>query len=103
MNVNNIDEKKEKRKAYMREYMRKRNIKLRGEPRRKLTTIEKKEKQRVINKKKYLRNREKLLEYARKKREKKTGITRLDRIKILINTLTLSEKSNIINTLTCNN
>ena len=94
----NPEEKKEKRKLYMREYMRERNINIRGEPRKKMTIEEKKEKQKIHNRKKYLKNRNKLLEYARQKRETKTGIKYIDRIKNIYNTLTESEKVYIMTT-----
>jgi hypothetical protein len=57
-----------------------------------MTIDEKKEKQKIHNRKKYLKNRNKLIEYARQKRETKTGIKRIDRLKNIYNTLTESEK-----------
>ena len=94
--MNDIEIKKEKRKAYMREYMRKRNLKLRGQPRIKMTEEQKKEKMRIQNKQKYEKNRTKLIEYARQKREEKTGISRKERIKKLYNTLTDEEKEYVV-------
>jgi hypothetical protein len=88
LNTNN----KKSRKEYMKEYMRKRNIKIRGEPRAKLTDDQKKEKVKETNKKNYIKKRDVALEYARNRREKKTGITRIDRIKKIFNTLTNDEK-----------
>lgn len=83
---------KKSRKAYMREYMIKRNIQIRGEPRAKLTDEQKKQKVKENNRKNYMKNRERALEYARNKREKHTGITRIHRIKKIFNTLSNDEK-----------
>lgn len=95
MDVNNNDLKKQKRREYMREYMKKRNVKLRGEPRKPLTEQEKKERIKISNHKQYMKNRDKNILYARKKRELKTGISNIDKIKKLFNTLTFEEKQQI--------
>lgn len=90
--TNNDDLKKQKRREYMREYMKKRNVKLRGEPRKPLTEQEKKERIKISNHKQYMKNRDKHILYARKKREQKTGMTNINKIKKLFNTLTDDEK-----------
>jgi hypothetical protein len=87
--------KKEKRKAYMRNYMRERNLRLKGQPKKKLTDEEKKEKIKHNNRNNYLKNREKAKQYARLKREKQTGMTRVERVKRIINTFTQDEKNEI--------
>jgi len=51
---------------------------------------------RIQNKQKYEKNRTKLIEYARQKREEKTGISRKERIKKLYNTLTDEEKEYVV-------
>jgi hypothetical protein len=86
---------KEKRKAYMRNYMKNRNIRKRGQPRKPLTHEEKQEKIKINNRNNYMKNREKALAYARKNREIKTGITRLQRIQKMFNTLTIDEKKEL--------
>jgi hypothetical protein len=97
-----MDEKNEIRKidrrVYMRNYMRQRNIKIRGDPRPILTDEQKKQKIKDRNKNYYINNRDKSLEYARQKRETRTGFTKMDKIKKLYNMLTPEEKE-IVKTL----
>ena len=89
---NNKKDRKEYLKEYMRDYMRKRNIKNKVKERRIMTPEEIKEKVKQTNRMNYMKNREKSLEYARNKREAKTGKTRIDRIKKIFNTLSNDEK-----------
>jgi hypothetical protein len=75
--------------------MRERNLRLKGQPKKKLTDEEKKEKIKHNNRNNYLKNREKAKQYARLKREKQTGMTRVERVKRIINTFTQDEKNEI--------
>jgi len=94
-NCNNAEKKKTDRRKYMRDYMRQRNVKIRGDPRTILTDDQKKEKVKSNNRKYYINNREKALEYARQKREINTGMTRMDRIIKIFKILTPQEKEKV--------
>jgi hypothetical protein len=94
--MNTEDEKKTKRKEYMKNYIKQRNIKIRGEPRKKYTDAEKKQKIKDRNKSYYLKNKEKLKETARQTRARKTTDNKLNKITELLKTLNEDEKIKIL-------
>ena len=90
------DEKKIKRKEYMKNYIKQRNIKIRGEPRKKYTDDEKIQKVKDRNKSYYLKNKDKLKDTARQTRARKTTDNKLNKITELLKTLNEEEKLKIL-------
>jgi len=74
------EERKIKRREYMKNYIKNRNVKIRGEPRTKFTDEERKQKIKERNKMYYQKNKEKLKTNAKKTREKKTTDNKLNKI-----------------------
>jgi hypothetical protein len=90
------EEQKLKRKEYMKNYIKQRNIKIRGEPRKKYTEAEKIQKVKDRNKSYYLKNRDKLKDTARRARARKTTDNKLNKISELLKTLNEDEKLKIL-------
>ena len=83
MKTTHDDNIKEKKRLYMREYMRKYNLKHKGTPRVKLTKDEREKRLKESHKKYYLKNRTTIL----RKQQKKTMINRIKYLTEKVNTL----------------